>query len=393
MAISYPFTPEQQAEAEGIERKRRIADALLKQGLTPQQGQMVGGYYVAPNPLQNVLSGIGGMLGNRRADEQQKELVARAGQGRQDELARLAETPSPQAMMQSQYPDLQAAGMSALAAQQKPLVVGRSIMTGSGNLIGTDPSVAAEGDARRAASAEQAEAARLARETQAASEQRFRQEQSDRDRLFRADQAERDRQARQDNIRLAAELRPPAAERPLTEMQGKSALFGSRAALSDRLLNSLEDSVSTTGLAVKQAAAGMPIIGGIAGALGNVALSPEQQQVEQAQRDFVNAILRQESGATIQKEEFENAKKQYFPAPGDRPEVIQQKRLNRQTAIQGLRTMAGPAGVEIDNALKNTPDLKPKKEPRSRGTDAPPAGIAPEVWAAMTAEERALFRQ
>ena len=72
-------------------------------------------------------------------------------------------------------------------------------------------------------------------------------------------------------------------------------------------------------------------------------MSAKTQQVEQAQRDFVNAVLRQESGAVIAPSEFDNAQKQYFTQPGDKKEVIEQKRKNRETAIAGLKVMAGPA--------------------------------------------------
>lgn len=43
--------------------------------------------------------------------------------------------------------------------------------------------------------------------------------------------------------------------------------------------------------------------------------SDDRQQFEQAQRNFINSVLRQESGAAIADSEFENAKKQYFPMP------------------------------------------------------------------------------
>lgn len=77
--------------------------------------------------------------------------------------------------------------------------------------------------------------------------------------------------------------------------------------------------------------------------LGNGMVSSEYQQAEQAQRDFINAVLRRESGATIQPAEFENAKKQYFPQPFDSQAVIDQKAANRKTAIEGIARAAGPA--------------------------------------------------
>jgi hypothetical protein len=74
---------------------------------------------------------------------------------------------------------------------------------------------------------------------------------------------------------------------------------------------------------------------------GNYALTPEYRQYDQAKRDFVNAILRQESGAVIADSEFANAEKQYFPQPGDDPATIEQKRRNRETAIKAIREASG----------------------------------------------------
>lgn len=133
------------------------------------------------------------------------------------------------------------------------------------------------------------------------------------------------------------------ADRPITEFQGKNALYGMRSLQADSILQSLEDQISLVGLASKQTVQGIPVIGGPLGAGANALLSDSQQKVEQAQRNFVNAVLRQESGAVISDQEFENAKKQYFPQPGDSEAVIKQKRENRATAISGFKRIAGPA--------------------------------------------------
>ncbi|MCP4410080.1 MAG: hypothetical protein GY807_20515 [Gammaproteobacteria bacterium] len=79
--------------------------------------------------------------------------------------------------------------------------------------------------------------------------------------------------------------------------------------------------------------------------LGNFGLDANYQRYEQARRDFVNAVLRRESGAVISNEEFANAERQYFPQPGDGPEVIAQKRQNRINAVRGFEVGAGP-GVQ-----------------------------------------------
>lgn len=69
----------------------------------------------------------------------------------------------------------------------------------------------------------------------------------------------------------------------------------------------------------------------------------ERKQYEQAQRNFVNAVLRRESGAVISKEEFDNASQQYFPQPGDPAEVVAQKEANRNTVISNLYLAANKA--------------------------------------------------
>jgi hypothetical protein len=92
--------------------------------------------------------------------------------------------------------------------------------------------------------------------------------------------------------------------------------------------------------------------------LPNFFKSSERQQYEQAQRNFVNAILRPESGAVISDTEFDNAKKQYFPMPGDGEAVIAQKAQNRQTKINNLYQTANTAqpvtgGSIIEDAQGN----------------------------------------
>jgi len=87
----------------------------------------------------------------------------------------------------------------------------------------------------------------------------------------------------------------------------------------------------------------------------NVLQSSERQQMEQAQRDFVNAILRRESGAAIADSEFESASKQYFPQPGDSVETIAQKRANRETSIKNIGFQAQRA---IDVFEGNQTDQK-----------------------------------
>lgn len=136
---------------------------------------------------------------------------------------------------------------------------------------------------------------------------------------------------------------PAEKDKAPTEFQGKSAGFGARADAADKIIRELEGKYSAAGVNTKQALGNIWGIGGALEAGANLALSPESQRAEQAQRDFINAVLRQESGAAIAESEFNNAKKQYFAQPGDSKDVIAQKARNRRLAVQGFLNNAGPA--------------------------------------------------
>jgi roadblock/LC7 domain-containing protein len=100
----------------------------------------------------------------------------------------------------------------------------------------------------------------------------------------------------------------------------------------------------------------------------------ERQKYEQAQRNFVNAVLRRESGAAIAESEFDSADKQYFPQPGDTPEVIAQKTANRAIAIAGLKAEAGDGAM---NALyKALGELQPHSQVQQSAQAAPAVDLS-----------------
>lgn len=122
----------------------------------------------------------------------------------------------------------------------------------------------------------------------------------------------------------------------LNDVQSKALLFGSRMQAAEKVLGEMAAQGTVRPSVLKSAVEGVPLVGRAAGAAANSMSSPQQQKVEQAQRDFINATLRRESGAAIAESEFENARKQYFPAVGDSQAVIQQKAQNRQLATKGI---------------------------------------------------------
>lgn len=109
------------------------------------------------------------------------------------------------------------------------------------------------------------------------------------------------------------------------------------------------------------------------------------RQQAQAERNFVNAILRRESGAAISKDEFANAEEQYFPRYGDTPEVLEQKRQNRILAIDNLKNESGKA---------YSPFTPPKDVGGSKNKTDPLPGITIDaVDAAIKAKEAEQVKQ
>ena len=137
-----------------------------------------------------------------------------------------------------------------------------------------------------------------------------------------------------DARRDAAANRP---EKPLTEYQGKSLAYGLRSQDANDVLEKIGTNYSPLALDAYMKVEGVPGVGTGAYAL----LSANDKQVSQAQRNFINAVLRQESGAVINPSEFVNAKKQYFPQPGDDAATLQQKSDNRKRVISSFKTSAG----------------------------------------------------
>lgn len=109
----------------------------------------------------------------------------------------------------------------------------------------------------------------------------------------------------------------------------------------------------------------------------NFLKSSEQQQLEQAQRNFINATLRRESGASISPTEFESATKQYFAQPGDSPETLAQKAQNRRTVMAGMMAEGSKANKKIAGINSMLDQSVPKTEygpQKAQAAGGPPPG-------------------
>jgi len=132
-------------------------------------------------------------------------------------------------------------------------------------------------------------------------------------------------------------------EKPMTDSQSKANLFGTRALEAEKAIQSMSGKADRPGWIKRTAESTVGLVpfagdklADVAGSTLNWTQSDAQQQVEQAQRDFINAVMRRESGAVIGPAEFVNANKQYFPQVGDSEAVLAQKARNRKTAIEGV---------------------------------------------------------
>lgn len=172
------------------QRKQALADALRKQSQESLQGQMVGNRYIAPSITQGLAKLMQGYQAGQIGDQSLEDLrnarqaYDTRGQGEmQNFMSAMRGTPestqapltpnddegnvNPNINVQAQAPDqakalalalqsknpaLQAMGGTMFKEEMFPetKVVGRSIMTNSGKLIGVDPTVEAERLAKNA---------------------------------------------------------------------------------------------------------------------------------------------------------------------------------------------------------------------------------------------------
>jgi len=127
-----------------------------------------------------------------------------------------------------------------------------------------------------------------------------------------------------------------AATGKVTEVQGNAQQFANRMESAENNFKGLETQSSGLGGAAQTVAGKVPVI-------GSFGQTKEFQKMEQSKRQWVTALLRKESGAAISKDEYTQYDKQFFPQPGDAPEVVQQKAHERTVAVDAMKKTAGPS--------------------------------------------------
>jgi len=152
----------------------------------------------------------------------------------------------------------------------------------------------------------------------------------------------------------------------LTDAQSKAFMFGNRMETSNATFESLFDEngepiYSPMFLASKRNLEKAWIVGDTIGGGMNYFASEADQAASQSMRDFINAVLRNESGAAIAEHEFTNAQAQYFPEVGDNAAVIKQKAENRKVAVATMKAAAGQDPKAMADAEELKRQLTTKK--------------------------------
>jgi hypothetical protein len=116
-------------------------------------------------------------------------------------------------------------------------------------------------------------------------------------------------------------------------------------------------------------------------------ITPAQRQIiEDSQLDVLDAALTLRTGAAYTREQLLGMRSTYFPRIGDSPETVKAKQGRLETLLSSAYIASGRATPERVSA---TPT--PTPAPTGKSTPAP-AGVPQNVWNAMTPQEKALFK-
>ena len=401
--------PEILGQQQQLNRQQQMAQALMQQGMQQPQGQMVSGRYVAPSFFQNILPLAQMYAGTRMAERGDKQALELAKQLRQvygDEIKEFRNlmqgreqlapeqagpTQTGQAIPQEMVrgaPNVQGAYDFAASASNPALqAVGlRKLTEGPEQFTLTEGAkrftTMPDGTVKEVAAGGQKPRAPLQIDTGTAIELR---DPSDPtivlSRIPKSQMPTAGQVVERDDGTFLVDTRTGQARpvmgqggqplmgggKPLTETQSNAVAFGARAIEADKIVTNLEkQGVTNTGV-LRTIAGGIvsqaPIVGekleqGVRSAFNPIPSvlggpSGEQQQVDQARRNFITAVLRKESGAVISPTEYKDEERKYFPQIGDTDKTITQKQEARRLAIKALEAQAGPSGTRQINKIVN----------------------------------------
>lgn len=176
----------------------------------------------------------------------------------------------------------------------------------------------------------------------------------------------------QGGFRLVQGAGVGAGQKPFTEAQSKDNVYVTRMRGALEVLEPNADSLTSRWDRLAE----MDPTG-----LARELQSPEFQMALQAGDEFLQALLRKDTGAAMTNEEQFLYGRTFLPRPGDGPEVLAKKAAARQRAIAAVESGMSPVQIlAVERALGDVsvPDLPPEQGP----TSAPAAPLTRDAFIA-----------
>jgi hypothetical protein len=356
MAIDYsnPY----QEEILGADRQRKLADALLKQGLAQNnmQGQMVSGRFVGASPWQGIANlaqiWAGKSIGEE-ADAESKKIAEKLRTLGTEEVSNIMTTakgreasqqelagPAYQGVQPSvQYPAMQ-------PNQDLALTMAAAARTPEGRAFA--PALMANALPKNITPYEK-EALRQKDEEIALRERELKIQagNANKPQIFESSDGgvyAVDPRNPNKSVAVTFNGQPITGKKSdLPEFQGKATLYGIQMSTGLKDMNTLEKNGFNPSTFKNQAA--LSVAGN---KVGNVAVSPEVRSYKQGMDNFANAYIRIQSGANVPEQEIMRNLKNMMPAMGDDNYTLNQKANAREEALRGVRIASGQGAKYIE---------------------------------------------
>jgi hypothetical protein len=369
------YTNPYQGEIIGLDRQRKLAEMLLKQGeMQNMEGQMVSGRYVGASPWQGIANLYSIYQGKKLAEEADTKQQAIADKLRrlgQDEITRITDTALGREARQEE-----AAGPYDLSQGiQKPVMDYPAMQANPRAAVAM--AAGAQTPEGRAFAPRLLENALPKDITPYEKEQIRLREQELRQSAANANKAsfttvETPQGVYTLNSRTG-QLTPAvdANGKPimgkgnvLTEAQGKATTFQGTMMNAAKNMKELEDKGYNPASFKSQSQLSAP-------SSANVILPADSQQYKQAMDNFANAYLRFQSGANMSEQEIQRNLKEMMPVFGDKPNTLKQKADARENAIRFMSYSAGAGANMLAQANANMPPANPATPPAAPAAPAP----------------------
>lgn len=375
------YTNPYQGEIIGLDRQRKLAEMLLKQGeMQNMEGQMVSGRYVGASPWQgiaNLYSIYEGKKLGEEADTKQQAIADKLRRLGQDEVSNIMTTAKGREASQQEM----AGPYDVSQGIQKPVIDYAAIKANPDAAL-TMAAAAQTPEGRAFAPALMANAlpkdiTPYEKEQIRLREQELRQSAANANKpnftTVETPQGVYTLNSRTGQLTPAVDAngKPIIGKgASLTEAQGKATTFQGTMMNAAKNMKELEDKGYNPASFKSQSQLSAP-------SSANVMLPAQSQQYKQAMDNFANAYLRFQSGANMSEQEIQRNLREMMPVFGDKPENLKQKADARENAIRFMSYSAGPGANMLTQANAN---LVPPTVPMVPAAPAAPSN-APRSFA------------